>query len=81
MGLNGVRKVTKKIANSKNAQHAVLVRIQKKKKKKKHVVAQRHVVALESRACNEFVRACAKFAHDVAPGLPKSSALRCLAAA
>ena len=77
MGLNGVRKVTKKIANSKNAQHAVLVRIQKKK----HVVAQRHVVALESRACNEFARACAKFAHDVAPGLPKSSALRCLAAA
>ena len=70
-----MRKVTRKIANSKNAQNAVLLRI------KKNVVAQRHVVALEGRACNEFARVCAKFAHDVAPGLPKSSALRCLAAA
>ena len=36
------------------------------------------MVALEGRA---FALACAKLAHDFAPGLPKSSALRLLAPA
>ena len=40
---------------------------------KGHVAAHGHVVALEGRAC---ALACAKLAHDFAPGLPKSSALR-----
>ena len=45
---------------------------------KGHVVAHGQVVALEGRAC---AWACAKLAHDFAPALPKSSALRFLAPA
>ena len=41
-------------------------------------MAHGQVVALEGRACE---LACAKLAHDSAPGLPKSSALRFLAPA
>ena len=41
-------------------------------------MAHGHMVALEGRACE---LACAKLGHDFASGLPKSSALRCLAPA
>ena len=53
------------------AQSRVVLRV-------KIVVAHGRVVALEGGACE---LACAKFAHDFAPGLPKSSALGFLASA
>ena len=53
------------------AQSRVVLRV-------KNVVAHGRVVALEGGACE---LACAKFARDFAPGLPKSSALGFLASA